>query len=64
MRQQYNATFVSTGNPLLKAHLGDVAGRKRVGLVYSSESTAQWHHNQRIRLIKDGHLPQERGKET
>jgi len=33
-------------NPLLKAHLGDVAGRKRVGLVCSSESAAQWHHNQ------------------
>jgi len=27
-------------NPL-KAHLGDVAGRKRVGLVCSSESAAQ-----------------------
>ena len=51
-------------NPLLKAHLGDVAGRKRVGLVCSSESAAQWHHNQRFRLIKDSHLPQETGKET
>jgi len=53
-------------NPLPKAHLGDgdVAGRKRVGLVCSSESAAQWHHNQRFRLIKDGHLPQETGKET
>jgi len=51
-------------NPLLKAHLGDVAGRKRVGLVCSSESAAQWHHYQRFRLIKDGHLPQERGKKT
>ena len=28
-------------NPLLKAHLGDVAGRKRAGLVCSSESAAQ-----------------------
>jgi len=28
-------------NPLLKAHLGDVASRKRVGLVCSSESAAQ-----------------------
>jgi len=51
-------------NPLLKAHLSDVAGRKRVGLVCSSESATQWHHNQRFRLIKDGHLPQETGKET
>jgi len=51
-------------NPLLKAHLGDVVGRKRVRLVCSSESAAMWHHNQRFRLIKDGHLPSERGKET
>jgi len=50
-------------NPLLKAHLDDVAGRKRVSPVCSSESAAQWHHNQRFRLIKDGHLPSERGKE-
>jgi hypothetical protein len=50
-------------NPL-KAHLSDAASRKRVGLVCSSESAAQWHHNQRFRLIKDGHLPSERGKET
>jgi len=28
-------------NPLLKSHLGDVAGHKRVGLVCSSESAAQ-----------------------
>jgi len=28
-------------NPLLNAQLGDVAGRKRVGLVWSSESVAQ-----------------------
>jgi len=28
-------------NPLLKAHLGDVAGRKHVGFVCSSESVAQ-----------------------
>ena len=28
-------------NPLLKAHLGDVAGHKRVGLVCSSESASQ-----------------------
>ena len=42
-------------NPLLKAHLGDVAGRKHVGLFCSS---AQLHHNQRLCLIKDGHLPQ------
>ena len=28
-------------NPLLKAHLEDVAGRKRVCLVCSSESAAQ-----------------------
>jgi len=42
-------------NPLLESHLGDVAGRKpeRVGLVCSSESVAQWHYNQRFRLIKD-----------
>jgi len=51
-------------NPLLKGHLGDVDGQKRVGLDCSSESAAQWCHNQQIRLIKDGHLPQERGKET
>jgi len=51
-------------NPLLKVHLGDVVGRKRVGLDCSSESAAQWRHNQQIRLIKDGHLPPERGKET
>jgi len=51
-------------NPLLKAHLGDVAGRKRVGRVCSSESAAQWHHNQRLCLVKDSHPPQERGKET
>jgi len=51
-------------NSLLKAHLGDVAGRKRVRLVCSSESAAQWHHNQRFCLIKDGHLASERGKET
>jgi len=38
-------------NPLLKAHLGDVASRKRVGLVRSSESAAQWHHNQRFRCL-------------
>jgi len=43
-------------NPLLKAHLGDVVGRKRVSLVCSSESAARWHHNQRFRLIKDGHF--------
>jgi len=51
-------------NPLLKAHLGDVAGRKRIGFVCNSESAAHWHHNQRFHLIKDGHLPHERGKET
>jgi len=51
-------------NPSLKAHLGDVAGRKRICLVCSSESAAQWHHNQRFRLIKDGPLPQKRGEET
>jgi len=51
-------------NPLLKAHLGDVASRKRVGLACSSESAAQLHHKQLIRLIKDGHLPQESWKET
>jgi len=51
-------------SPFLKAHLGDVTDRKRVGLVCSSESVAQWHHNQRFRLIKDSHLPQEKGKET
>jgi len=28
-------------NPLLKAHLGDVASRKRVGLVCRSENAAQ-----------------------
>ena len=28
-------------NPLLKDHLGDVVGRKRIGLVCSSESAAQ-----------------------
>jgi len=50
-------------NPL-KAHLSDAASRKRVGLVCSSESAAQRHHNERFRLIKDGHLPPERGKET
>jgi len=33
-------------NTLLKAHLGNVASRKRVRLVCSSESDAQWHHNQ------------------
>jgi len=49
---------------LLNAHLSDAASRKRVGVVCSSESAAQWHHNQRFRLIKDGHLPSERGKET
>jgi hypothetical protein len=51
-------------NSSLKAHLGDVAGRKRASLVCSSKSAAQWHHNQRFRLIKDGHLPQERGQKT
>jgi len=50
-------------NPL-KAHLSDAASRKRVGLVCSSENAAQWHHNQRFLLIKDGHLPSKRGKET
>jgi len=50
-------------NPL-NAHLSDAASRKRVGIVCSSESAAQWHHNQRVRLIKDCHLPSERGKET
>ena len=47
---------VRSNNPLLKAHLGDVTSRKRFGLVCSSESAAQWHHNQRFRLIKDGHF--------
>jgi len=50
-------------NPL-KAHLSDATSRKRVSLVCSSESAAKWHHNQRCRLIKVGHLPSERGKET
>jgi len=50
-------------NPLLKAHLGDVAGRKRVGLVCSSENAVHWHHNHQYCLIKDGHLPSDRGKE-
>ena len=36
----------------------------RVLFVCTSESAAQWHHNQRFRLIKDGQLPSERGKET
>jgi hypothetical protein len=58
------AQRVVRSNPLLKALLGDIAGRERVGLVCSSESVTQWHHNQRIRLIKDGHLPKQRGKET
>jgi len=48
--------------PQPQAHLDDVAGRKRVGLVCSSESAAQWHHNQRFRLIKDGRLRQEKGR--
>jgi len=30
---------------LLKAHFSDAASRKRIGLVCSSESAAQWHHN-------------------
>jgi len=51
-------------NTLMKGHLHNVAGCKRVRLVYNIESAAQWHHNQRFRLIKDGHLPSERGKET
>jgi len=51
-------------HPLLKDNLGDVVGRKRVGLVCSSESAVQCHHYQRFRLIKGGHLPQERGKKT
>jgi len=51
-------------NPLLKAHLGDVAGRKRVRLVCSSESAAQWHHNQRFRLIKRQPSSPRKGKET
>jgi len=50
-------------NPL-NAHLSDAASCKRVGIVCSSESVAQWHHNQRFPLIKDGHLPSERRKET
>jgi len=58
------AQRVVRSNPLLKALLGDIAGRERVGLVCSNESPTQWHHNQRIRLIKDGHLPKQRGKET
>jgi len=44
---------VRSNNPLLKAYLGNVSGRKRVGLVCNSESAAQWHHNQRFHLIKD-----------
>ena len=38
-------------NPL-KAHLSDATSRKRVGLVCSSESATQWHHNQRAEEFK------------
>ena len=40
-RPRAYAQHVVRSNPLLTAHLGDVAGRKRVGLVCSSESAAQ-----------------------
>jgi len=50
-------------NPLLKAHLGNLASRKRVSL---SAAVKVLHraHNQQFRLIKDIHLPYGRGKET
>jgi len=50
-------------NPL-NTHLSDAASCKHVGIFLSSESATQWNHNQRFRLIKNGHLPSERGKET
>jgi len=40
--------------PFLRDHLGDVACRKRVSLVCSSESAAQWHHNQRAEEFRVG----------
>jgi len=48
-------------NPLMKAYLGDVAGRKRVLL---SVFAAQLQLNQRFRLFKDGHLPDEPAANT
>ena len=52
-----------TTNPVQICWKSHVFFRKCVSLVCRNESAAQCHHNQRFRVIKDGHLPSERGEE-
>ena len=56
------AQRVVRSNLLLMAHLGDVAGRRRVGIVCRSESAANWHHNQRWRLSETPFFVHDRRK--
>ena len=61
MRQQHNATFAPTHCWRLTLAMLPAASASVLSAAVKALHRAR---NQRFRLIKDGHLPQERGKET
>jgi len=60
VRQQHNATFVPTRCRLISAMMPAASA----SVLSAAVKALHRAHNLRIRPIKDGHLPSERGKET